>query len=58
VKNYEQLAVEAALSGSKELALLALMAHPLVHDYEIAVPLLDELLAANQAYLPQFFPRG
>jgi 6-phospho-beta-glucosidase len=55
VKNYEQLAVEAAVTGSKETALLALLAHPLVRDYEIAKPLLDDLLEANRAYLPQFF---
>ncbi len=55
VKNYEQLAVEAAVSGSRDIALMALMAHPLVADYEIAKPLLEELLEANRAYLPQFF---
>jgi 6-phospho-beta-glucosidase len=55
VKNYEQLAVEAAVTGSKDLALMALLAHPLVRDYEIAVPLLDELLEANKTYLPQFY---
>jgi 6-phospho-beta-glucosidase len=57
VKNYEQLAVEAAVSGSRDLALMALMAHPLVQDYEVAKPLLDELLEANRSYLPQFFDR-
>lgn len=55
VKNYEQLAVEAAVTGSREVALMALMAHPLVHDYEIAAPLLDELLEANRQFLPAFF---
>jgi 6-phospho-beta-glucosidase len=55
VKNYEQLAVKAAVSGDRDTALLALMAHPLVGDYEIAVPLLDEMLEANRAYLPQFY---
>jgi 6-phospho-beta-glucosidase len=55
VKNYEQLAVEAAVTGSRETALMALLAHPLVKDYDIAMPLLDELLEANRAYLPQFF---
>ena len=55
VKNYEQLAVEAAVKGSRELALMALLAHPLVQDYEIARPLLDELLEANRPYLPTFF---
>jgi 6-phospho-beta-glucosidase len=52
VKNYEQLAVEAAVHGDKNLALQALLAHPLVREYDIAKPLLEELLAANQAFLP------
>lgn len=56
VKNYEQLVVEAAVSGSRQVALLAMLAHPLIREYELAVPLLDELLAANRQYLPQFFP--
>jgi len=56
VKNYEQLAVEAGVSGSRERALMALLAHPLVRDYEIARPLLDEMLDANRAFLPQFYP--
>lgn len=54
VKNYEQLAVEAAVRGSREMALLALLAHPLVRDADTAHPLLDELLEANRSYLPQF----
>ena len=58
VKNYEQLAVEAALTGNRQTALLALMAHPLVGDYDIACPMLDEMLQANRAYLPQFFRNG
>jgi Family 4 glycosyl hydrolase C-terminal domain len=55
VKAYEQLTVEAAVRGSRHTALLALLAHPLVREYEVALPLLDELLEANRAYLPQFF---
>jgi len=55
VKNYEQLTVEAALTGCRETALAALVAHPLVRDYDIAKPLLAELLEANKNYLPQFF---
>ncbi len=57
VKNYEQLAVDAALTGSRDTALLALIAHPLVGDYDVAAPMLDEMLAANRAFLPQFFER-
>ncbi|HYF79630.1 MAG TPA: 6-phospho-beta-glucosidase [Symbiobacteriaceae bacterium] len=55
VKNYEQLAVDAAMTGDRRTALLALMAHPLVREYEVAVPLLNDLLEANREYLPQFF---
>jgi len=55
VKNYEQLAVEAAVLGCRETALLALMAHPLVRDYDVAAALLPELLVANREWLPQFF---
>lgn len=55
VKNYEQLAVDAAVSGSRETALLALLAHPLVGDYDLARVILDEMLDAHRAYLPQFF---
>jgi len=55
VKNYEQLAVEAAVTGNRETALLALMAHPLVGDYDVARPMLNEMLEANRSFLPQFF---
>lgn len=55
VKNYEQLTVEAAVTGNRATALLALLAHPLVGDYEKATALLAEMLEANRAYLPGFF---
>lgn len=55
VKNYEQLTVEAGVTGNRSTALLALLAHPLVGDYEIAAPMLDEMLEANRTFLPQFF---
>jgi 6-phospho-beta-glucosidase len=58
VKNYEQLAVEAAVSGDRDVALQALLAHPLVGDYDTAATLLEEMLAANRAFLPQFFADG
>ena len=56
VKNYEQLVVEASVSGDRGTALQALLAHPLVGDYDVAQPLLDEMLEANRTFLPQFFP--
>jgi 6-phospho-beta-glucosidase len=55
VKNYEQLTVAAAVTGDRKLALQALLAHPLVGDWDVAGKLLKEMLEANRAYLPQFF---
>jgi 6-phospho-beta-glucosidase len=52
VKAYESLTVRAAVEGSKRVAMQALMAHPLVPSWEVARPLLDELLAANRAWIP------
>ena len=56
VKRYERLTVEAGLTGSRDAALAALLCHPLVGDYDKAKPMLDELLEAHRAFLPQFFP--
>lgn len=55
VKNYEQLTVKAAVTGNRDTALLALMANPLVRDYDIAKALLNDLLEVNKEYLPQFY---
>lgn len=54
VTSYEVLAIEAARTGSRTAALRALMANPLVRQWDLAVPMLDELLAANRDYLPAF----
>lgn len=56
VKAYEEYAVEAGVTGSRETALKALLTHPLVPSYSVAKAMLEELLQANMAYLPQFFP--
>jgi 6-phospho-beta-glucosidase len=56
VKAYERLAIEAASTGSRDRALEALMAHPLVRQYELAEALLADLLEANRPYLPRFYP--
>lgn len=55
VKAYERLTVRAATTGDRRAALKALVTNPLVADYPVAAPLLDELLAANRGYLPRFF---
>ena len=54
MKAYEELAVAAARSGDRGIALKALLANPLIRTWEVARPLLDELLAANTALLPRF----
>jgi 6-phospho-beta-glucosidase len=55
VKAYEELTIEAALTGSRDVALRALLANPLIARWSIANALLDPLLEANRRYLPQFF---
>jgi 6-phospho-beta-glucosidase len=53
-KAYEELTVQAATSGDRRTALRALIANPLVGEWEIAEPLLAALLEANRAHLPRF----
>jgi 6-phospho-beta-glucosidase len=57
-KAFEELAVQAATSGDRTIALRALLANPLVGQYTDAEKLLTELLEANRAHLPRFFPVG
>ena len=49
--NVQQLAVEAAVRGSKEIALQALLIDPVVNSASAAVKLLDELWEANRPYI-------
>lgn len=53
---YEELTILAARTGSRDAALKALIANPLVRDHEVAAPLLDALLDGSRAELPRFFP--
>jgi 6-phospho-beta-glucosidase len=55
-KAYERLAVRAAMTGDRTVALKALITNPLVRDYRTAVPLLEALVEANREHLPRFFP--
>jgi len=57
VKAYEQITIEAAVSGDRQTALQALVNHPLVPSFGVAKALLDAILEANRDYLPQFFSR-
>jgi len=54
VKAYERLTIDAAVHGCRRSALLALVTNPLVGNTNVAQPLLDEVLAVNAPYLPQF----
>ncbi|QBS45141.1 6-phospho-beta-glucosidase [Nocardia sp. CS682] len=51
VTAYEQLAVQAALEGSRDRVFRALLAHPLIGQNELADQLTDRLIAHNRAYL-------
>jgi 6-phospho-beta-glucosidase len=55
VKDYERLAISAALSGDRGVALEALRANPLVGPRTDPEPLLAALLDANRRHLPRFF---
>jgi 6-phospho-beta-glucosidase len=50
----QQLAVDAALSGSRNDLLKAILAHPLVHSVNAAEKAMDELLTLQADWLPQF----
>ncbi len=52
----QELTVDAALTGSRALALQALLGDALCpSDLAAAERMLEEMLAANRGYLPQFF---
>jgi 6-phospho-beta-glucosidase len=55
VTAYEILTITAAKTGERQLAVRALMANPLVRQWELAVPLLDAILDANRDRLPLFW---
>jgi 6-phospho-beta-glucosidase len=47
VAAYERLAAQAAATGDRQTAKLALMAHPLVREYRLAETILDRMLTAE-----------
>ena len=51
VASYERLALDAALHGGRERVLKAMLAHPLVGQFDKAEKLTDALLAANREHL-------
>ncbi|WP_422660935.1 6-phospho-beta-glucosidase [Paenibacillus sp. EC2-1] len=57
VKAYERETVAAAVNGSEDAAMRALLMNPLVGDYDAAYHCFQELKEAHKEYLPQFFPK-
>jgi 6-phospho-beta-glucosidase len=54
VTAYERLAAQAAISGDPAIARKALLTHPLISQHPLSEELVDRLLEAGAAHLPQF----
>jgi 6-phospho-beta-glucosidase len=54
IKAFEALTVQAAVHGDRDAALQALAINPLVPSVTVAKKILDDILAENAEYLPQF----
>ncbi len=52
VSAYEELAVDAALRGGRDRVEAALLAHPLIGQWDLARGLADLLISENARYLP------
>ncbi|HEV2635274.1 MAG TPA: 6-phospho-beta-glucosidase [Actinocrinis sp.] len=52
VSAYEELALDAARQGGRDRVRAALLAHPLVGQYDLADRLADATIAANAQFLP------
>ena len=53
LKDYDQIAIEGAMKRDKQLLLNAMIVHPLIADYDIAIPLLEDILEINKDYIPE-----
>jgi alpha-galactosidase/6-phospho-beta-glucosidase family protein len=54
----QETIVDAAVRGAPNLVVQALLADPMVHSWETARALRDQLLAIHAPYLPQFGGRN
>ena len=52
VSAYEELALDAAIHGGRDRVVQALLAHPLIGQYDLSNRLGDALIAANEKFLP------
>ena len=57
VAAYERLAVQAAVTGDRDLVYKALLAHPLIGQAPQAEELTESLLSAGREHLPRFEPQ-
>ncbi|MYL41315.1 6-phospho-beta-glucosidase [Virgibacillus salexigens] len=57
IKSFERVSAEAAVTGDYNKAVLALAINPLTPSDTIAKEIVDEMLAAHQEHLPQFFKK-
>ena len=55
IKGFENLCIQAAVTGNKDIAIAALNNNPLITSDELANQIFDEMLEVNKEYLPQFF---
>ena len=51
----QELTVEAAIKGDRQLVIEAMLTQPHIHDFAVVPKMVDDLLQANRKYLPQFF---
>lgn len=54
IKAYERHAVAAAITGSREEAIKAMIMNPLMNDLNTSIACFEEMLEAHKEYLPQF----
>lgn len=57
MKAFEQLTIEAAITGDYNTALQALTVNPLIPNVKVAKAMLDDIIRENAEYLPQFSAR-
>jgi alpha-galactosidase/6-phospho-beta-glucosidase family protein len=50
-----KLAVDAAATGDRQVALQCLLLDPVITDLDIAKEVLDDYLTSYKQYLPQFW---
>ena len=53
----QEMTIDAALNGDRNMALQILLNDPLTRDLDDAAKMLDEMLKATKQYLPRFFKK-